>query len=119
MSNDLNLLANAARGRSVPAPATQARPVRSIPAYQAIVSGASWLGIWGGIIWAIGFVGILCGLVLIALAFHKDINGPMAIAIGVASCFESLVLLAFGACLKMMGSVGLAVRDIARNSYRQ
>jgi len=98
-----------------------------VPDYAAIVHGNAWLSVFialaivAGVGQAVvgGFV-IVMGLMELSSSYGR-VERTIAIGnitTGVMILLMSLVFFAGAAVIRMIGAVSLAVRDIARNSFR-
>ena len=110
-----------------PLPTATARRRGPVPDYGAIVTGARVLnavallnGLVGGLAAAVGLL-----VVLLAVVGGKSAAGRPGVVVGatidsaagLVLLAVGVLLLAVGAVVRMVAVVGLAVRDIARNSF--
>lgn len=93
-----------------------AKPVQS-PDYKAITTGAFVLGLAAAVYLVLGAAAFLFGLAMIINGMTGGASGNLPDGAGLA--VSGLIALCVGAVIRMIGAVGLAVRDIARNSFRQ
>jgi hypothetical protein len=104
--------------------ASAAAITSDIPTYQAILRGDVWLRALAAIIagfgWvSVGLAGLLLLLTLPAAASGASLSGIVAFALSIGpALLAGLLLLAVSAILRWAASVGLAIRDLARNSFR-
>ena len=121
MSEDLESLASAA---SYSHPVQYASPQtsrRRAPSYGAITIGAVIMNIFGGTYVGIGIVIIVLSLVGAGTAGSQNVNGlgvAAAASVGLAGVLTGLAFATVGFIVLMIGSLAIAVRDIARNSWR-
>ncbi|MDB5294101.1 MAG: hypothetical protein JWO31_84 [Phycisphaerales bacterium] len=80
------------------------------PAYDEIVHGANMLSFVGG-------MSILLGLITIVAAMAAGANGAVPGSVAAGFVFSGAALIAYGILSRFVGSLGLAVRDMARNSF--
>lgn len=99
------------------------------PEYDEIVSGASALGVLASLVAGVGWLFVLGGFVFIVIAIGETVNPQVSPVHGVsvvtlvvggavALGYGVMILLA-ASLVRMIGSMGLALRDLARNSFRR
>ena len=97
------------------AKAAQDRAATGPNAYPEIVKGRFWLGVAASILRAFGildFIGAAVG-VLLAVIAQDPAARYSALTFAGACAFAGALFFGFGSLLNFVGSVGLAVRDIA------
>lgn len=95
---------------------TSHRVGRPAPGYQDIVTGASVLRVLASIWIFLGVVALLIGAVMVPVGFarrEEDLAG-----LGGFLLLIGLNNVIFALLVRMFASIGLAIRDIARNSFR-
>lgn len=90
---------------AAPIPALPAAPV--VPEYKAIRDGAKWLGTLAAILYVLA---VLCFIGSALTAATPDRSIDLLV--------RGFWLMVGGAVIRMLAHVALAVRDIARNSWR-
>jgi hypothetical protein len=90
----------------------------SIPGYAAIESGAAWLNLFAIIVGAIGWVCIILAAVIVIVGAIRQSLGAETLTIALVAGVYGLGCIITAAFLRMNASLALAVRDIARNSFR-
>jgi hypothetical protein len=95
------------------------------PEYRDIVTGATWLNLCGSAATILGAIAIIIGAVSlfagIIMVYGRGSRGDVGIALvggGIVALSWGLVALVVGVLLKMLAALSVAVRDIARNSFR-
>lgn len=95
----------------------------SVPEYADILHGNRMLRIFAGIVAAFGWVAIVVsvlGLVLFCWQFRYSYYGPsnVGLVLFVGGLVYALPCFVVAIMLRMYGALAVAVRDIARTSYR-
>jgi hypothetical protein len=90
-------------------PHLQPRAVKEIEPYAPIIAGAKWLAILAIFAMVAGIIDLLAAA-LFLISANFSVFGACAIT--------GIGLLAAAAIMNMLGSVGLAIRDIAMNASR-
>lgn len=102
-------------------PVTTSQPFRSVPGYPGIVSGAFVLRVIG---WVFVVLGILVAGFPVAMMLTAEIDrgprtdGPLGWLVLAPFLFAGAMSVGYGLLFMFVGSVGIAVRDIARNSFK-
>lgn len=97
---------------------------RRPPEYRQIVEGASWLGgfatfltLCGALLIVAGFVGSVAACAQFTEPQEVALVGYTILAPSVVGILAGILFTGFGAMLRMFGALGIAVRDLARNSF--
>jgi hypothetical protein len=108
--------AHSARPAADGAPGTSASP----PEYRQLVTAARMVIVFAYLAFGLGVFGlVIAGVIfLLGLAGNPTARGAGA-AMAFSLLFPSIGSIASGSVLYLFAHVGLAVRDIARNSFRQ
>jgi hypothetical protein len=98
---------------------------RAKPEYKEIATGAHWVGICGGAASILGIITLLAGAICLitGVAIMNDPsnhanNGVTFVASGVGLLCWGIAALLGGVVLNMLSALSLAVRVIARNSFK-
>ena len=93
--------------------ATQTRPpVRNVPTYRGIVFGATLISIMGALLLVIGFA-------TIATVLYGLWNSKIGVSLAELEVFAmGIMLVGLGLLIEMFAGLTLAIRDIARNSFK-
>ena len=100
-----------------PAPRRPMHPSEP-PEYRGLVVGAKVLGILAFIANVVGWVGVIMGAAAILVTLVRDPGPPDQLWIGHVMLLCGLASFVGGAMLNWQASLGLAVRDLARNSFK-
>ena len=101
-------------------PAAPAAVVPAVPEYEAVLRRARRVDHLGAVALVVGYGSVVVGLLtaLVALVSGDRVWGG-AVADGARLAVVGALLLAGGAVMRLLASVGRAVRDMARNSFRR
>lgn len=103
-----------------PAPAMTRKPIGPMPVYREIKRDGATIAAFGLAVLIIGSVWLSVAVVLalIGIANAVTTRDWMFLFEFLSEAIRAIIVIVFGAAIRLFGHIALAVRDIARNSFR-